>query len=97
MGFGIFGSAQAKRGGPDVDSGVGCGAALVEKVTDWLMTTPRRWSRWLLYGMLVLISGCASAAEYDAARRAAEIRSAQGPADCPAHRRSNGTCIKDGP
>src|ERR1700682_6625721 len=24
MRFGLFGSAQAKRGGPDVDSGVGC-------------------------------------------------------------------------
>ena len=53
--------------------------------------------RWLLYGMLILICGCASAAEYEAARAAWEAREAQGPAGCPATRRSNGTCIRDGP
>jgi hypothetical protein len=52
--------------------------------------------RWLLYGMLILISGCASAAEYEAARAVWQARDAQGPANCPATRRSNGTCIPDG-
>jgi hypothetical protein len=58
---------------------------------------PTMTTRWLLYGMLVLISGCASAAEYQAAQAAWEAREAQGPANCPATRRSNGTCIRDGP
>lgn len=52
---------------------------------------------WLLCAALILIPGCRSAAEYDAARAAWEVREAQGPADCPATRRSNGTCIRDGP
>jgi hypothetical protein len=53
--------------------------------------------RWLVVGVLLVLAGCLSAAEYDAARAVWEARQAQGPADCPASRRSNGTCIRDGP
>jgi hypothetical protein len=53
--------------------------------------------RWWLGAALLLMAGCASAEQYAAARAAWEARDAQGPADCPASRRSNGTCIRDGP
>ena len=51
---------------------------------------------WPAVALLVLLSGCASPAEYQAAQAAWEARNAQGPANCPATRRSNGTCISDG-
>jgi predicted component of type VI protein secretion system len=51
---------------------------------------------WPAVALLVLLSGCASAEEYQAAQAAWEARNAQGPSNCPATRRSNGTCISDG-
>jgi hypothetical protein len=51
---------------------------------------------WCLFGLLLVSAGCASAADYAAARAAWEARDAQAPAGCPATRRSNGTCIRDG-
>lgn len=51
---------------------------------------------WHAVALLGLLSGCTWAEEYQAAQSAWETRNAQGPANCPATRRSNGTCISDG-